>query len=247
VALEPRRTSQAYLGTASESSVPLAELTGIVLALQLATSDPAFQGRNIEVYTDNQGALQTLENPGQASGQGIVKQAIDKYTDWQQANPTHTVRWFWIRAHVGVPGNELADQMAKEATGWRPNGQEGIRAPRFGDGPRATRSAAERWIKARADTRWKEEWKNGKSGATLRQLLPTIDKRTIRLYDGLTRAEAAVLIQLRTGKIGLKAYLAKIGAADSEACHCGMGAQTPPQHINRLPGIRQYAQHVDKS
>jgi hypothetical protein len=50
----------------------------------------------------------------------------------------------------------------------------------------------------------------GKNGAALRRLLPALDKKTIGLYDGLTRAGTAILIQLRTGKIGLNAYLAKI-------------------------------------
>jgi hypothetical protein len=93
-------------------------------------------------------------------------------------------------------------------------------------------------VQGQADTWWKGEWENGKSGATLRRLLPTLDKKTINLYDGLTRAETAVLVQLRTGKIGPNAYLAKIGVVDSETCHCGLGAQT---HLNRQPKIRQPA------
>lgn len=35
-----------------------------------------------------------------------------------------------------------------------------------------------------------------------------------------------MLIQLRTGKIGFRAYLYSIGAIDSAPCHCSQGAQT---------------------
>jgi hypothetical protein len=63
---------QAYLGIENESSVPLAELTGVVLALQLATNDPAFQGRN-------KGRRQAKR----------VKQMIDKCSEsMAQANPS---------------------------------------------------------------------------------------------------------------------------------------------------------------
>jgi hypothetical protein len=49
------------------------------------------------------------------------------------------------------------------------------------------------------------------------EIPPTIE------YDSLTKA---VLVQLRTGKIGFQAYLAVIGVSDSALCHCGRSPQT---------------------
>jgi ribonuclease HI len=34
----------------------------------------------------------------------------------------------WIPAQQGNPGNELADQLAKETTGWRPPGKARVQA-----------------------------------------------------------------------------------------------------------------------
>ena len=37
---------------------------------------------------------------------------------------------YWIPVQSNVPGNEIADIIAKEATGWREMGPPGVEAPR---------------------------------------------------------------------------------------------------------------------
>jgi ribonuclease HI len=108
------------MGTATESSVPLAELAGIALALRIANEDPAFHNHDLEFYTDNQGALRTLKNPGQSSGQRIVQRILDDIAIWQEReHERHTLHLHWLPGHEGVAGNEAADLAAKEVTGYR--------------------------------------------------------------------------------------------------------------------------------
>jgi hypothetical protein len=51
-------------------------------------------------------------------------------------------------------------------------------------------------------------------------------RKSLQLYDSLTKAESAILVQFRTGKIGFQAYLAAIGASDSALCNCRRSPQT---------------------
>jgi hypothetical protein len=95
------------------------------------------------------------------------------------------------------------------------------------NGPITTRAAVDRWIKARTKESWCDDWKSSKHGSCLRQWLPEISKSSMDVYDGLTRAESTVLVQLRTGKIAFNDYLRSIGVRDSPLCDCcGLRSQT---------------------
>ena len=56
--------------------------------------------------------------------------------------------------------------------------------------------------------------------------------RCLRAHEGLTKAQSSVLVQLRTGKIGLGAFLyyRKVPDQLSPICPCGQGPQTP-EHL----------------
>jgi hypothetical protein len=64
----------------------------------------------IAIFTDNQAS-----RPSQ-SGQHIFKRIIQRLTGAER-NVIH-IEFHWMPAHHGVEGNELADKLAKEATGW---------------------------------------------------------------------------------------------------------------------------------
>ena len=69
-------------------------------------------------------------------------------------------------------------------------------------------------------------------GSTVGKFLKRIDKalpgkHTRKLYDNLSRIDAAILAQLRTGICRLNAYLHKITAAESNACECGLLESVP--------------------
>jgi hypothetical protein len=102
-----------------------------------------------------------------------------------------TVRW--IPAHVGIPGNEAADQAAKRATGWRENG----RRQQPADLPLQLyllRATLRRWCKTQAERAWISTWREDKKGcATYRHtLVPT--KKVLQLYKRLSKRESALLV-----------------------------------------------------
>jgi hypothetical protein len=58
-------------------------------------------------------------------------------------------------------------------------------------------------------------------------------KHTRLLYDGLSRREASVLAQLRTGMARLNGYLFRIRVAASQQCACGQAAETVEHFLFR--------------
>jgi len=66
------------------------------------------------VFSDNQAALLRLKTPSDAPSQACKIRAIEAAS--LIASKGATVRLNWVPGHKDVPGNELADSLAKEAT-----------------------------------------------------------------------------------------------------------------------------------
>jgi hypothetical protein len=66
--------------------------------------------------------------------------------------------------------------------------------------------------------------KVGKHSKRIDKALP--GKHTKKLYDSLTRSEASVLVQMRTGMARLNTYLYRIRAATSVQCAYGCAPET---------------------
>lgn len=73
----------------------------------------------------------------------------------------------------------------------------------------------------------------GKSTQRLDQALP--GKHTRKLYDRLSKGQAAVLSQLRTKKIKLNYYLAKVKIMESEVCECRREPESVGHFLLRCP------------
>ncbi|KAI1004839.1 hypothetical protein K3495_g3379 [Podosphaera aphanis] len=67
--------NSSYIGTEDQSNVYAAEVTRQVLASELAIKKRN-SVRHVSTLTDNQSAIDTIRNPGQQSGQYIIKRAL---------------------------------------------------------------------------------------------------------------------------------------------------------------------------
>ncbi|EMD58169.1 hypothetical protein COCSADRAFT_71043, partial [Bipolaris sorokiniana ND90Pr] len=68
--------------------------------------------KSIAIYTDKQAAIWSIVEAEGRSGAYILGKIAQQIQELQDKGLTVTTRW--IPAHVGIPGNEAADQAAKE-------------------------------------------------------------------------------------------------------------------------------------
>jgi ribonuclease HI len=78
------------------------------------------RGCSVDIYTDStyvmKGMTEWLEGWKQRGWRTASKQPVKNVDLWQRLEKAlnrHEVKWFWVKGHSGVPGNERADELAR--------------------------------------------------------------------------------------------------------------------------------------
>ena len=110
----------------------------------------------------------------------------------------------WIPAHIGIPGNERADALAKKGAG--------LPQP---DTPVAYSTCCQ-IIKANSKEEWLNSWSTGTTG---RNMYGHMSKPLLKdPINDLRRGDQSLIFQLRTQHVPLNCHLNRIGVKESAAC-----------------------------
>ena len=72
-----------------------------------------------------------------------------------------------------------------------------------------------------------EKWKSKEAkGRVLRLLVSQPDQKSVKIHAKLKKPQSSLLVQMRTGKIGLRSFLYSRKIVESEQCECGHTSQT---------------------
>ena len=126
-----------------------------------------------------------------------------------------SVRISWVKAHVGIEGNERADQLAKSC--WTNDAE-----PVDLDAPF---SFAKRHTRLTERTKWNDDWKKSENGAWTRRIFPTIEHRRKAGKLGLD----FVLTQFLSGHGKFGSYLTRFKLRTDPSCECGVFQD--PEHL----------------
>ena len=188
-------------------SVLTSELFAIYQALKLVECDTAPRW---VVCTDSLVALELILSPTGVCRDLVVRirRLLLELNSWRR------VCLQWVRAHVGITGNEIADMVAK--SGHALNRSVLLRVP-CSDVVTFLRSSFRRywelcWIGSL------EETGRGSALASVRAGLSPVP-----WVSSHSRRMSVVLARFRMGHVGVRFYLHRFGMADSPAClTCGV-------------------------
>ena len=199
----------AQVGSRKLQNPYTAELQAMSTALESLSNLPGLSA--ITLITANLSTLQALSNPTRQSGQREISKiyAFKKLLDLRNI----LIRWVWVPAMVTLKERTIAKKTAY---------QELFNAvlPVIW----AARSTIIARLKANIIKKVTLPPGVGKAIKELDRALPGPHIKMI--YDNLTKDEAKVIAQLRTGDAKLNLFLARIKATESAICACGAAPES---------------------
>ena len=137
-------------------------------------------------------------------------------------NAESPLKLSWVKAHIGVIGNERADELAKSC--WTAEAEPvELEAPI---------SFAKRHIRMNQRAEWNTSWMAATNGSWTRQIFPTIEHRR---RAGPFRLDF-VLTQFLSGHGKFGSYLNRFKIRRDPGCQCGEHQAGPAQPLYARSG-----------
>ena len=207
-----------------------AEQLAIVKALE--TLEMTDIGRNcprtVAIITDSRISLDKIKNANHHTH--LVEEIRERLRKLVRSQ--WTITFSWVKAHAGIPGNELADQLAKAAA------QDKDKTPSYSRIPLSTLF---RELEEESKLKWQQSWDESPRGAQTKQFYSSITDRLKAKID-ITPNFAAIV----TGHGKTRAYLHRFKLAESAACPCNKGDQTTDHLIYHCNLLQQQRGRLKK-
>ncbi|GBN96149.1 Putative protein in type-1 retrotransposable element R1DM [Araneus ventricosus] len=191
-----------------------AETLGLKMALEFIAD--SVNWHRFHIFSDSRSVLQSLEN-SKNSSQSIVElkklYAVVVSMKW--------VRLHWVKAHVGVTGNERADEYAKLATN-----QATIDCVCS-----KSKATITRLIRDELICQWQNRWENCGNGKHTQKYLPKVSFKIKQFSPEIT--------QFLTAHGRFPAYFYRFNLSREYSCCCG-GFGSTEHFITECPFTRKY-------
>ena len=189
-----------------EHSVLSAELFGLLKCLEFVEQ---LNTSRCVIFTDSLTSLQLL-----GSNSKTYINTVDKIKERiLSANSERTVLLHWVKAHVGIHGNERADRAANL-------GHKNVKSTLFPLQCEEILCTLRRNFFSNWQRYWRESCRTQRKGLFLHSIRETITKESV--IDTGSRKLDCVLYRLRLGRVPLNDYLFRIRKSETDQCsHCG--------------------------
>ena len=198
-------------GLEPHNTVFQSEMYALFRAVRMARESRA---ASVSILSDSRSSLDLLRSPSVTHHLAMqVKRCVREIRE-----EGREVRFFWLRAHVGTPGNERADELAKEAA----------LKTETADYNKVPVSFVRRKIREGTIKKWQARYESSSTGAVTKVFFPDVlaAKRTLR--DAVL---TPVHVQVLTGHGGFSAYLHRFHLKDSPSCVCDPSCDETVWHL----------------
>ena len=187
-----------------------AEQLAVIKALEATESINTRENspRTATVLTDSRTTLDSLQN---SNNHAYLIEEIRKRVATLQGSKWK-IEFSWVKAHVGIYGNEIADILAKDAA--RSNDIDIV----FSRIPISTLNYE---LEEESRQRWQKAWENCSKTAITKQYFSTFQER-LNMKIRVTQNIAAMM----TGHGKTRAYLHRFKLLENAKCACIQGDQT---------------------
>ena len=207
-----------------------AELVGLLLALHLIGTERR-GATSCSVAVDNQAALKAFDSELRKPGHHLVREILQMANRIQKRRSKckYLLMLRWTAGHIGIPGNEKADNEAKKAAAGLSTTTEHL--PPYLRKPLPTNpSAVLRKINDDLKKDWKREWiktERGKRAIKMDSTTPSVKFLKTISNAKLSRIDVSRIAQLRLQHFPLNKYLHRFKRVDKANCPaCGKDNET---------------------
>jgi ribonuclease HI len=179
-----------------------AEQLAILTALKY-TENMQTTEKTVTIFTDSLITLDSLRNVNIHTY--LIEEIRKKLNEMTKMNWKINLRW--VKAHVGIRGNELADKLAKNAAA-----NENIKESYNG----IPKNVILKELEEESVTKWQREWTNSAKGRITKDFFPEVKER-LSMKINLTQNFTAMVTD--HGKTN--SYLHRFKIIKAPTCPCG--------------------------